>query len=126
MADYYNECTIEPSIPIELLPQNRLDILCECGIDFEKDGENAYYLFSRTGIEDEDRLLLLLRKILREQQKKNKKTKPFLKVAMGSSCSKMRPGSFGGVAWFVTPKRTSWFSTFSFLDKQERNYLKNR
>lgn len=52
MANNEQTVTVTPMIPTRMVNALDLDILHECGLTWEKDGESHYYFFSECGLND--------------------------------------------------------------------------
>ena len=83
------------------------------GLDYEPDGDR-YYLFAEDSLGDADlEWLEWVLSTLPEDEV------PYITVEYAHTCSKMRPGEFGGGAWFITREGTEFVNTGSWLSNRE-------
>ena len=123
LADYYTQMTVQPEIPEDLLTEAELDFLARFGIEAEKIGHRKlYYLYAAeydtTGYDydeggdgDEDELIEFCQALIKSSKGRLK----FIYFEFAYTCNRMRPGAFGGGAYFITATGFQFVSTSQWL-----------
>jgi len=126
MANNYAQATVEPSeIPSKYIDDDTQSILEKAGFTVEHYGNNTAYIYSEYWISDEQLAVKTLQKILKAMEK-DKIKKPYFEISIAFTCDKMRPGEFGGAAYFITSKKCTVDSTYNFLERQRKLHKKNK
>lgn len=130
MADNYAQSYFEPCIPTELITEDDRKVFEAIGVILQpadKEGAITYlyaedwctsgWIENEDGTEtevDEDTLIGCLQGIV---QRSNGKV-PYIYQETAYTCSKMRPGEFGGAAMFITANDVRYCSTQQWLQEQ--------
>lgn len=120
MADNYNQMIIAQSIPRDLINVEDEEFLQLFGIEIYKN-PNGYYLYAEdyssfaedeTGKEfDEEDLINFLQRLIIKSDGELR----YIAMEGALTCSKMRPGKFGGYAIFVTEDNVEYVSTGQWI-----------
>jgi len=86
-------------------------------LHWEDCGNGTYYLFAEDGLEDTD--LCFLQWVIKDMPPEI----GWISCEFASYCSKLRPGEFGGGAWFITRQDTETMFTGSWLYEQQVRLL---
>ena len=124
MANNYTRATISPELPKDLFNTSELRSLkAACGISGQPHGGTLYLYaedwFSETGNDDEGREVncaILLQEKLHQLDPQHY---PHITIEGSSACDKMRPGEFGGFAYFITRAEIRYMSTWEWLHMAE-------
>jgi len=140
MANYYTQGTVAPYLPLTKIHRDLIDlnmydeeyedpaleILAKqiwgedpydrsLGLRCERVNQDEYYLFAEESLGEADLAFL-------EWLAKTDPEMPAIEVEFAHSCSKLRPGSFGGGAWFITPDHTDSMHTSMWLSEVRKLY----
>lgn len=96
MADNYEQATVEPTIPETAVSEEELSILEQCGFEWVKE-HNHLYFYAQDGINDEEDWIGTFQNILGKTPDTSS-----IVVQGAYTCSKMRPGEFGGFLTYIT------------------------
>jgi hypothetical protein len=120
MANNYYQATVTPELPAELFSEEDLTSLnTACGLTTQREGGSLYFFaeesFCERG-EDEDGfgvdcLALFQEKLLRLDSAEY----PHIAIEGAATCSKMRPGEFGGFAYLITRDAIRSYTTWQWL-----------
>jgi hypothetical protein len=123
MANNYNQATISPALPAVLFSQQELQALeAACGLESEEQGDDLYFFagdfFCEEGEGDDGQAVDCLA-LLRDKLGQLDETQyPHIVIHGASTCSKMRPGEFGGFVHLITRDRVQSWSTWHWLEEQ--------
>lgn len=123
MADNYSEATVSPCIPAEAVTPRDLAQLARCGLEWE--GEEELYFFAPNGIwesedgmhdgddaaDDERDAYMVFQEVLARLPD----TVEAIEIEGALSCSKMRPGEFGGFCVYITRDQIRFGGTGQLL-----------
>lgn len=142
MADNYTQATMDPFIPKDLVTDKEKEFLLGFGLTTEDAGEELYFFADdyrggaytepelakavfpdleiepeETEIElDEDYMIEVLQRFIKRSEGKLK----YITLEGAYTCSKMRPGEFGGFACFITEDDAKVAGTASWLRDMEK------
>jgi hypothetical protein len=152
MANNYSQATVAPSLPMDELAKKVFEELrahgdgetseevlaalvaidpefadihttnhnsVPIGMNYEADGVGTYYFYCEESTDDLSMNFLYW--LLQRECCKDIKN---IQVEGAHTCSKMRPGEFGGFAVFITREWIEWFSTSQWLSEQETESFK--
>jgi hypothetical protein len=124
MANNYVQATVEPLIPKVLFTDEDLNTLSENGVDWEDAGDGLLYFFIRDGF-DEDYVEPIFREALKKFDESEEDipveedlTEIIIQGAF--TCSKMRPGEFGGFVTIITKDGMAGTSTAGQIERLRR------
>jgi len=122
MANNYQQATVEPTIPSNLVTEEELELLQECGFDYEE-YDNEFYFFTEFGVDgyDHDWSLIFQNIINKPGSTINE-----VVVKAAETCSKMRPGEFGGWITYITKKNIRGGSIWELEDRFRREEQQTR
>ncbi|WP_201750250.1 hypothetical protein [Tautonia marina] len=126
MADNYSQATVEPDLPGELFTESELDALsAACGLVARPVGGGKLYFFADLYFlvdgEDEDGYTFDCLEFLQGKLNSlDQEAYPAITIHGASTCSKMRPGEFGGFAHIITRDHIRSFNTWEWLDEEAR------
>jgi hypothetical protein len=89
------------------------------GMNYEADGVGTYYFYCENSTDD--LCMAFLQWLLQRECCKDIKN---IQVEGANTCSKMRPGEFGGFAVFITRENIKWLSTSQWLSECETESFK--
>jgi len=123
MANNYNQATVFPELPASLFSKSEIESLCACGFSCEANGGTLYFFaeecFCEVG-EDQDMKQIDCTKLLQGKlQHLDAALYPYIVIEGAVTCSKMRPGEFGGFVYFITREEVRYASTGSWIVEQE-------
>lgn len=120
MADSYNQATVTPSLPTSAFTMPELNRLEVCGLFPEKDGNDGLLYFSAEyGIDDQapfdgegesDPYLILQTALTRCDA-----SVPAIIIEGAYTCSKLRPGEFGGYCAYISRRDVRFGSTAELI-----------
>ena len=111
MADNYEQATVTPYFPAEIVKKYEEE-LGNLNVNSTDDG----YIYVEDGCQDWDEFIALLQKMLKEAEM------DYCYVEGASTCSKMRQGEFGGFAQFITQDDCIFLNTGSWLTRREAEF----
>lgn len=131
MANNYDQVTVEPFIPKDLLSEEDYEKMSKFGFSREASAD-YWYLFSDdyhsvtvldddTEIYEED-LFKIFQKIIKASGGELK----HIILQGAETCDKMRPGEFGGWAVFITEKKVDSFNTWDWVAKKKHREGKRK
>jgi hypothetical protein len=127
MSDNFNQATITPSLPGNAFTPAELARLAECGLRHEPADEGLLYFFAEDGIDvdadsedDEDAAVTCPYEILQQALRRCDTSLTALSIEGAETCSKMRPGAFGGYCAYITRERIYHGSTTALLQSFAR------
>jgi len=124
MAEDYTQCVMSPFIPASILNDEDHEILDAFGFHSEPVNGAVFFFaeeYSGTGYihKPEGDLIELDEEVLetrlQEIIQRSGGLVPWIGLEYAYTCSKMRPGGFGGAACFVTAKGAEYLSTCGWL-----------
>jgi hypothetical protein len=101
MANNYSSCTVDPFIPSSLLKPRDIEELELSGFTVQQDSSEERYIYCVEGFSEEDDWIPVFQRILKRAEVGYPQLKEIW-VEGASTCSKMRPGEFGGFAYLIT------------------------
>lgn len=125
MADNYFQTTIQPDVPTKIWEEIKNDPMFSKYFDIDRDeplglvedNMGKYtYLYSMYGFDG-----LAVTRLLQEVLRRCPEIECF-EIEGASTCSKMRPGEFGGHCGFVGRGFSRWGGTGSLLTKYRGEY----
>jgi len=124
MANNYNQATVQPELPASLFTQEELDELAQaCGLHNEPEGDLLYFFaeeyFCEVGDDEHGQRINCLKVLQAKLQSLDPASYPHIVIEGASTCSKMRPGEFGGFAYFITRDELRCTSTWQWLQEQQ-------
>ncbi len=125
MANNYYQATVWPELPASLFSEVELQSLaCACGLQHERSHDRLYFFAEECFCEEGDDLNDQRLNCLEILQAKLRLLDPaayrHIAIEGAASCSKMRPGEFGGFAYFITRDAIRSVSTSEWLHAQAR------
>jgi hypothetical protein len=124
MTNNYTNATVTPWMPKTAFTELELNQLSEgCGLTNE-DSDGHLYFFAEEWFTDEgedaDGNPVICTEILQEKLKGLEfEEYPHIIIEGACYCGKMRPGEFGGFAYFITREEVRYVSTWSWLNEME-------
>lgn len=123
MADNYLQATVEPDLPADLFTHPELEALSTaCGLEAEA-ASGTLTFFAGTYFlaesEDADGNGVSCLHLFQEKLKSlDPVAYPSITIQGASTCSKMRPGEFGGYAHIIERDDIRSFSTWEWLEQE--------
>jgi hypothetical protein len=123
MADNFYQATISPELPAALFDEAELQALeTGCGLSCEKIDDHLYFFadtaFREDGEDDEESPIDCLGLMQAKLRQLDPAAYPHITIQGAATCSKMRPGEFGGFAHLITRDDVRSMSTWQWLDEQ--------
>jgi hypothetical protein len=111
MANNYSRCTVDPYIPDDLFTEHEVAILEDNGFTIQNEqfpGEGCY-VYREEGQGDEDQWISVFQTLLKRARGRYPELTEIW-VEGDFTCSRMRPGEFGGFAYRITEEvvAASW------------------
>lgn len=123
MANNYYRATLSPDLPANIFSEEELESLSDaCGLKADRDGDDLYFFaeeyFCEEG-EDRECSRVNCLTLLQEKLKLlDANEYPHIVIEGAATCSKMRPGEFGGFALFITREEVRGTSTWQWVNEQ--------
>ena len=117
MADNYTQMTVSPCIPKRFVTEKEMDLLHDEGLSHEElteEGNKKYYFYCQDGCGENENIVEIFQAIIKRSKGKLK----YVVIEGAYTCSKIRPGEFGGFACLITKDKDEWFDTGSWLQRQ--------
>jgi hypothetical protein len=123
MANNYYQATIWPMLPAALFNDEDLQSLrISCGLTFEKDEDRLYFFaesnFSEEGEDDSESCVNCLAILQEKLGYLDPSAYPRIVIEVAATCSRMRPGEFGGFAHLITREFIRSMTTWQWLHEQ--------
>ena len=123
MADNFHQATVSPDLPAALFSEDERDSLqIGCGLSFERIGDHLYFFadtsFREEGDDAEDCSIDCLAIFQEKLRQLDPDAYPHIAIEGAATCSKMRPGEFGGFAILITRDDVRSMSTWQWLQEQ--------
>jgi len=123
MANNYNQATVSPDLPVSHFTPAELEALAtSCGLRSEPDGDYLYFFaeesFCEEGEDENGEHLDCIELFQAKLRQLDPVSHPHITIEGAATCSKMRPGEFGGFAYFITRDEMRYFSTWQWLNQQ--------
>jgi hypothetical protein len=123
MADYYSQATVSPALPATLFSPAELEALAgACGLYSEPDGDNLYFFagdyFCGEGEDLNEEHVNCTERLQAKLRELDPVSYPRITIEGAVTCSKMRPGEFGGFVYFITREEIRYFDTWQWLNQQ--------
>lgn len=120
MANNYAQATIDPCLPASLFSDEELDSLAfGCGLRTERDGDLLYFFaeesFWEEGEDHRERPINSIELLQSKLRLLAPEEYPRITIEGADTCSKMRPGEFGGFAYHITREEVQYRSTWQWL-----------
>src|SRR5262249_12867302 len=113
-----------PDLPAHLFSESERDALAACGLSHECEGGTIYFFadeFFREedhGEDDDGRIVNCVTLLQSKLKLLDPADTPHIVIEGAATCSKMRPGEFGGFAYFITREEVRFFATWQWVDEQ--------
>jgi len=95
MADNYEQATVEPTLSKDLFTDEDLRILTSSGIEWEDNGD-SYYFFAREFLCEDGDHSRTYADVFQDAIRRSHGNVEEVAICGATTCSKMRPGEFGG------------------------------
>jgi hypothetical protein len=123
MANSYYQATISPDLPAALFSDDELEALeIACGLSAERIEDHLYFFadtsFAEQGDDDNDVPVDCLALMQAKLRQLDPAAFPHITIEGAATCSKMRPGEFGGFAHLITRDEVRSMSTWQWLHEQ--------
>ncbi len=125
MANYYSQATITPCLPATLFREEELDSLSRaCGLTTESEGDDLYFFaeecFSDEGEDENGETFDCLALLQGKLRQLDASTYPHIVIEGATVCGRMRPGGFGGFAYYITRDEIRSIATSQWLLDQPK------
>lgn len=122
MANNYSHATLDPLLPASLFTEEELDALAfACGLRSERDGDLLYFFaeesFWEEGEDRHEQLVNCVKLFQGKLRLLDAGEYPRITIEGAHTCSKMRPGEFGGFAYYITRDEVRYHATWQWLDE---------
>ena len=102
MADYYELATVEPPcLPKGLFAEDDLEILRVSGFEWEDNGD-SYYFYAPLNVSEDDERSRTYYDVFQSAISQSQGEIDEIVIQGAITCSKMRPGAFGGFVIRIT------------------------
>ena len=116
MANNYKQATVEPiDLPRELFTKEDLCVLELSGFEWEKVGEETFYFFAPEFLSADDDVPRTYVDVFQDSIRRSGGTVTEIVVEGAYTCSKMRPGEFGGFVIRITESAVQTATTGHML-----------
>lgn len=124
MANNYTNATVTPWLPKTSFTEDELEGLSEaCGLTYEESDGHLYFFaeewFTEEGEDSEGEAVNCTAMLQEKLKGMDPKEYPHLVIEGACYCGKMRPGEFGGFAYFITREEVRYVSTWAWLHEME-------
>ncbi len=117
MANFYEQSTVEPTaLDKELFTEDDLRILESCGFEWEVN-EGSYYFFSPESMHEGDDDSRTYDHVFQDVIRRSDGKVEEVVIRGALTCSKMRPGAFGGLVIRITATEVQSGTTGEILDQ---------
>ena len=124
MADNYCQATVWPELPASLFDDAEIELLeSACGLACEPSKDMLYFFaeeyFSEEGEDVDGTAMNCITLLQSKLQQLDASRFPNITIEGAHTCSKMRPGEFGGFAFFITRDEVQFISSSEWLSQRK-------
>lgn len=114
---------MSPDLPVSHFSLAELEALGNsCGLRSERAGDHLYFFaeefFCEEGEDQHGERLDCTQLLQAKLRQLDPASYPHITIEGAATCSKMRPGEFGGFAYFITRDEIRYCSTWQWLSQQ--------